>query len=331
MPDRPLRVYVSGIRSRTHVVYAASWLRTQLEGRTGPVIVVDWGGGSFLASRPVTPADLDRLLPQDPRLVRISPRRTGRTHAAPGEDLAYLAIGAPGIKPWLRLRAAHPLRRIRVIVTDEGIGSYGTWQSRREAWIREGGREPWPTIRALAVFGARKLLTTQRWALYEVRDGQWRLREQVAAEFRRPVRVTQDPISGPYAVFLTQPWVELGVLTDAAYRAHIAEVASACEAAGLEFLVRPHPAETSARYASWRVLTSTSPAELDPRVTSATAVLGATSTALLNLAAIFRIRVYRVGGKELAVLDDQLSQRQRALLDTFLPPTVTPAELEVGR
>lgn len=328
MTDRPLRVFVSGIRNRAHVVYVASWLRTQLTTRTGPITVVDWGGGGFLSSGPVTPADLDGLLPRDPRLTRISPRGSGRTHARAGEDLAYVAVGAPGIKPWLRLRAAHPLRRLPVVVTDEGVGSYGSWQARRDAWVREGGHEPWPTMRAVAVFGARRLLTTRRWSLYEERSGRWRLNETVAAEFRRGQ--SDEGAREPRAVFLTQPWVELGVLTDAAYRAHLRAVAATCEAAGFTFAIRPHPGETGDRYSEWEVLTGATPAELDPRITRASAVLGASSTALLNLAAIFRMRAYRVGGKELAVLDEQLSHRQRELFDTFLPPVVLPADLRMA-
>ncbi|WP_156887558.1 polysialyltransferase family glycosyltransferase [Propionicicella superfundia] len=324
---RPLRVFLSGVRSQAHVVYAASWLRAQLAADPAPVTVVDGGLGGFLGAAPVTPGDLDRLFPSDPRLTRISPTGAGRVWASPDERLVYLAIGAPGIKPWLRLRAANPARRIAVVVTDEGLGSYGDWRSRRDAWRREGGGAVWSTARAVAGAAAKRLLVDERWALYTDTPAGWRLHEPVADEFRRPAR--SAPVDR--AVFLTQPWVELGTVTDVAYRRHIAEVAAACTAAGYTFAVRPHPAEDASRYAQWDVLPGTVPAELDPRITSSAVVLGATSTALLNLAAIFRLPAYRVGGKELAVLDELLSPRQRALLDTYLPPTVEPSGLEFGR
>lgn len=322
---RPLRVFLSGVRSQAHVVYAASWLREQLARDPGPVTLVDWGLGGFLGARPVTHTDMDRLLPQDPRLTRISPTGAGRTWAAPDERLVYLAIGAPGIKPWMRLRAANPTRRIDVVVTDEGLGSYGDWRSRRASWRREGARGPWPTIRALAGAGATRLLCDQRWPLYTLDGSLWRVSERVAREFRRQPR----PAPTRRAVFLTQPWVELNVLSDEVYRNHIRSAARVCAAAGLDFAVRPHPAEGARRYSEWDVLPGTLPAELDPRIASSAVVLGATSSALLNLAAIFQVPAFRVGGKELAVLDELLSSRQRTLLDTFLPPTVEPSALEI--
>jgi hypothetical protein len=330
---RSHRVFLSGVRSQAHAVYVAAWLRTRLAADGAPITVVDQGLGGFLGARPITTADLDRLLPDDPRITRISPAGPGRLHAEPGEQLTYVAVGAPGIKPWARLRAAHPARRIGVVVTDEGLGSYGDWRSRRDSWLREGGRGPWPTIRAWAGATATRTLTTTRWPLYLERVGAWTLNEPVAAEFRRtpgpqPAALGGD---GRRAVYLTQPWTSLGVLDPAPYRAHISAVADACARAGMGFAVRPHPAEPVGLYDGWEVLPGNTPAELDPRVRSAAAVLGATSTALLNLAAIFHVPSYRVGGKELAVLDDLLSPRQRTLLDTFLPPTVAPDDLEVGR
>ncbi len=323
---RPLRVYLSGVRSQTHLVYAASWLRERLACDPAPITVVDWGLGGFLGARPVSEADIDRLLPHDPRLTRISPTGSDRVAAEPDDRLVYMAVGSPGIKPWLRLRAAHPRRPLSVVVVDEGLGSYGTWQARRDAWLREGGRGPWPTIRALAGASAKRLLTTRRWPLYIEEPHRWRLNELAAQEFK--LQGTQETTQ--QAVFITQPWVELGILSDDAYRGHISEVAAVCQKAGYRFAVRPHPAEDGARYRDWDVIPGTAPAELEPRITSSAVVLGATSTALLNVAAIFGSRAFRVGGKELAVLDELLSERQRALLDTYLPPTVAPTALDVA-
>lgn len=62
------------------------------------------------------------------------------------------------------------------------------------------------------------------------------------------------------------------------------------------------------------------PAELDPDVAGATVVIGATSSALLNIKALFGTPAIRVVTPELSHLDAQLSARQRSLLDAFLPP-----------
>lgn len=330
-PDRPRRVVWSGVRSQAHVAYGASYLRALLASTSGPVRLVELGRGSFLGTTAVTDADLDRLLPDDPRLVR-SPGypeaadggRPGRRHrgdlrASGDEELTYLAVGAPGIKPWLRIAAANPGRRFAVVVTDEGIGSYGTWRSRRDAWRREGGREPWPTIRALAVWAARASLTTQRWPLYQRDGASWRLNEAVAGEFRRTAG--SPPASG-HAVFLSQPWVELGVLQGTRYEQHVRRVGEACARAGLAFVVRPHPAEDVRRYDGMTVWGGASPAEMDGRIAGAAVVLGATSTALLNLAAIHRrpaVRVVCPGGE---AIERDLSARQRGLLRQYVGPCV---------
>lgn len=306
------RVFWSGVRSQSHVVQAAAWLRHRLAESPDDIVLVNLGVGGFLGRRPVTTADLDSLLPADPRLRRVdSADHAGR----PGERLTYLAVGAPGIKPWLRLLTANPGRRIPVVVTDEGIGSYGSWRSRRDAWRREGGREPWPTIRALAVAGARRGLTTTRWAQYEPTVAGWRVNPDIAAELTRYAAARTPHL----AVFLSQPWVELGLLDGQRYAAHVRAVGDAVTGAGWTFAVRPHPAEDATRYAEWTVLAGNRPAELDPRVNGASAALGATSTALLNLAAAFGVPALRVTTPDLAFLDAGLSRDQSALLDRWVP------------
>ncbi len=56
-------------------------------------------------------------------------------------------------------------------------------------------------------------------------------------------------------------------------------------------------------------------------------VIGATSSALLNVQALYGTPVMRVVAPELAHLDDELSAGQRSLLDAFLPVTRPIAEL----
>jgi hypothetical protein len=124
------------------------------------------------------------------------------------------------------------------------------------------------------------------------------------------------------AVYLTQPWVELGLVTEHAFGEHLRQVAQACADAGLELAVRPHPAERGGRYAVWHELGRDRPAELDPAVLAAAVVIGTDSTALLNLAAVLGRPALRVSLPQLRHLENGLGIRQRALLDTFLPPPV---------
>lgn len=345
--DRPVRVFVSGVSSRTHLVHVGSYVQHLLGRTRGPVTLVDLGLRRFLGRSNVAPADLARLLPSDPRLTVLE-GGSGRWAAQRHERLVYVAVGAPGLKPYARLRSRHPLRALHVTVVDEGLGSYGSWLTRRDAWRREGGREPWPTVRALAQAAGRRALTDERWALYAYREGRWTLDERVAAPFRaagpgrgvaRPsMRAVPAPGGDPggdpggEAVWLSQPWVDLGVISADAYAAHLRRVCAAVAALGLRLVVRPHPGEGAVYTdcpgtARGDVGRDLGPAELDPEVAGAALVLGTTSTALLNVAALHGTPAARVALPELAGLDARLSRAQAGLLDTHLPAAVPLAQL----
>lgn len=316
MMDASVRVVLTGVTSVTHLVYAASYLRDLLQHTEVPITVVDTGARSFLGRANVGPDDVDRILPRDARLVIERPSGAARWLAEPGEERIYLSVGVPGIKPWLQQVRADPRRRPRVVVIDEGIGSYGSFRTRRDAWRRQGGREPWPTVRSLAVTGADRVLADERWSLYRRESsGVFGVVDVVADEFRRQVHGQPDP--SPRVVFLAQPWVDLGLMDDAGYLAHIDGVRRVVESAGYAFQVRPHPAEDVARYAGLAVMSGQGPAEVDAEVVSAAAVVGASSTAQLNVAAVHGVPSFRVVPTEVAHLDEQLSRDQRDLLATF--------------
>lgn len=326
-PASPVRVVLTGVASVTHLVYAASYLRNMLRHGDFRITLVDTGARAFLGRVNVAPDDVRTILPQDPRLEIIRPEGEARWSADPGDARIYLTVGVPGIKPWLSQVRADPRRRPRVVVIDEGIGSYGSFRTRRDAWRRQGGREPWPTVRSLAVTGADLILADERWSLYET-DGSGRayVVDVVAREFRDRVRGRPDPARR--AVFLSQPWADMGLVDEGAYLDHIREVRGAVEAAGLAFQLRPHPAERPERYRDLPVMTGRGPAELDAEVVSAAALVGASSTAQLNLAAVHGIPSCRVAPPEVAALDCRLSPLQRALLTTFASPLLGTAELQ---
>ena len=310
----PTRVWLSGISSVTHLVQAASYLRP-LSAREPDAVLVPLGAGAFLGRRNVKPEDFAERLP-------AGMQRGSGWRSRPGERLVYVAVGAPGIKPLLRLRAANPGRRLHVVVVDEGLGSYGDWRSRRDAWQREGGGRVWPTVRAWAVLSARVRLTDERWALYTSVAGRWTVDERVAAEMRAGVNAVPTV---PHAVLLTQPWVELGILSPDALQAFVDQIRTACAAAGLPLQIRRHPSETGPALQGVDILTGRGPAELDPRVVGAAVVLGTASTALLNIAALHGTPALRLSLPGVAEVDARLNADQRGLLDTFLP---RPAPLE---
>lgn len=316
----PVRVHVAGLASRTHLVYAASYLRHLLRRTTGPVQVVARPSGGFRGRNPLTDADVRRGLPRDPLLAPVD----AAERAAPGTRTVLLSVGVPGIKPWLRLLGAEH-RRVWVVVCDEGLGTYGDFATRRAALRREGGAEPKASVIAAARTGADRVLTDQRWRLYAPDGRGWRVEDEVAAEFRRTV--TRSGTPRRTAVYLTQPWVELGLISAAGYRRHLDAVGAACTAAGLRLQVRPHPVEDPAHYAGLDLITGPVPAELDARVVDAAVVLGGPSTALLNLAAVHGVPAVWLRLPEAGAVEAGMNGRQRGLFHAFVPVRATAFEL----
>ena len=84
----------------------------------------------------------------------------------------------------------------------------------------------------------------------------------------------------------------------------------------------PHPAEQHDAYAGFTVIGDGRVAERDERVVNAAGVVGGTSTALLNVSALYGVPAARVIAPGLERLETELGVDQRALLDTYLPPAV---------
>jgi hypothetical protein len=292
----------------------------------GPVEVRVIGADGASGEARIAAEDVRRLLPADERLSIITELPSGHWTARPGERRILLSIGAPGLRALTRmLRAGWRQRRPEVVVVDEGLGSYGTWRTRRDAYARQSGQRLWPLARAVAVATGSRLLTEVHWSLYERGAQGWRVNEIVADEFRR--RVGGPPADPSAAVYLAQPWPDLGVMTEAEYAAHLASVREACDRSGLGLVVRPHPSESARRYAGFRVTRSRGPAEFDREVIDAPVLIGTQSTALLNLVAVHGCAAVRVVAPGLEELERALAPRQRSLLGAFLPPPVSPQQV----
>lgn len=316
----PAVLVLSGVHSNTHLVYASSYVRHRLRTQPRPLhlLVLDtWLATEDIDRRRATMA---AMLPVDERLTLsfASPQSSFADEVPTDSEL--LSIGAPATRALARLIAAHHGRLPRVVVVDEGIGSYGSWLTRRAAYLRQGDSEPRSTVRAATVASAARLVPGLRWSLYLRRRTGWEVNEEVAGEFR--LRLQGGPPVQASAVILTQPWPDLGVISERAYAAQLDAVHHACAAAGLDLLVRPHPLEPRDRYARFHVLADEGPAELDRQVVGARVVLGANSTALLNVGAIHGTRVLRITAPEFARIDRGLGRRQRSLLDAYLPTAV---------
>lgn len=305
----PLRVTVSGIRNRTHVLYVVSWLRQVLRSHDGSATLVEINGTGRIA------AELERndsfLADLAVTVVERHPTTTGLHY--------FVSIGAPATRAWARFRCSPSAWPLRTVAVDEGIGSYGDLTTKRAALRREGSREPWATVRASVGVAARRLLPHASWRLYGRVGDQWSVNDAVAAEFRR-ASTGQTP--SDRVVFITQPWVDHHLIPEHTYLMHLAAVAEEVERAGLAFVVRPHQTEPHGRYSQFDVYDSALPAELDPDVLGARLALGESSTALLNLAAVHGLPAARVIGPLAGLASIELSKTQAALFERFVPISV---------
>ena len=317
---RYVDVVLTGVQSLTHLVYASSYLRHRLttDGSVDGIRLFVAPTRELLAK--FSESEVRDLLPADERLTTILVEPGSRWWRGLGADCVLLSIGAPGTRALARLLRARWGRKPLVVVVDEGIGSYGNWRSRRAAYARKGGREPEVSLRAAAVAGANAVVPDVRWSLYRRTGGRWFVDPVVAAEFRH--HLDDQNLEQPSVVYLTQPWVKLGVMSVAEHARHLDHLRAESERQGFAFAVRPHPLDDADLYRDQWVLTKRSAAEFDRRIAQAHLVIGGSSTALLNIRALHGSRVMRIGTPGLAGLDRTLSARQRSLLDAVLPAPV---------
>ncbi len=233
-----VRVILTGVRSTTHLVYAASWLRTLLgTGVPVEVVVLDVGAG-FGHAR-VDEGQVRHYLPDDPAMTLTTRVLPEHWLVAPGVERVLLSIGAPGTRAWSRLVLAGRGRRPRVVVVDEGIGSFGDVRARREAYRRQGGRGAWPAVRAAVVSTGHHVLTGLHWSLYRRSGLEWEVVPEVAEEFR--LRLDGLAPAPGAAVYLTQPWPDIGVMSERAYLDHLTPSATRAPRAGLALAAAPAP------------------------------------------------------------------------------------------
>lgn len=319
-------VAISGIRNRTHTVYALSFIRSLiLNGES--VTVTDLDGGAFVGSA-ATATEWTRFVAEHPQVESV---RSLPTHRPLDY---YVAVGKVGLKPLATI--VQSLRRSprRIVVTDEGLGSYGSTRSRLEALRRE--RPGRPLSIAVSVIGdlASAAIPATRWPAYRHVDSGWSAVDAVRQEFTRYRSVEWAPSGArPWVGYFTQPWPEVGVGSVAAHVRRAAGLRDLCAACGHDLLIIPHPAEPAGRYADFQVLGSAKPAELEGGLSALRLAVGETSTALLNNAAWFGIPSARVSHGPDAFCGAPVNGEQQSLLRDFLgdPVPVSALEERLGR
>ena len=315
--SEPVRVVVTGLRAPRHAVHAHTYL-ADLAGRTEAPVGVE-----VLGPRPAQEGYAERLLSLDGRLAL---RHTDRLpDPDPAERVVLLGVGA--LDPVLAARlTARRRRRAHGVVVDEGLASYGGPAALRAERLREGRGRAAVTVRSVAQGAASRVLETERWALYRrTSAGSWRVSRRVGDPMRQ--LLTGQRGRPGRAVYLTRPWVDLGLLTQEGYLDHLSRTRAALARSGLDLVVRPHESEDPARYADFECLPVAGPAELDRAVVGADVVLGNDSTSLLALAAIWLVPAIRMRHRDLAGLEPPLRGAQPSLVRAYVPRTATVAEL----
>lgn len=314
-------VIVTGASNPTQLIHVASRLRQILALGWCEQLTVALAGDTRVPPR-ITAAAAQDLLPDDARVRVTMPRGPGRWRFPADDWAVHVSVGEAGLAPYPKIVAANAGRRIPVVVTDEGLGSYGDADSLRDGWVRHGVAQRRRMAHRFATLTARAMVEVERWPLYRKVDGRWITDEAVAAEFRariQPVTVDKDRV-----VMLTQPWVQFGATTPTSYRTHVRDVGRAIRRDGRHLVVRPHPAEDPRCYDGLQmdgitVLDSVGPAEFDPEVLAASEVLGGPSTAVLNVAAL-GCRPARIVAPPVRGVMSRLTADQRSLLDTHTRP-----------
>lgn len=302
-----LGIELHGVRNESHLLYAASYAHA-MNARFSNVLLCDVDAVIQSSARA---APWLQRLGAGIEVVESLPTSLDRV------DRAY--IGSPSIRRVFD--PDRPLPPARSVVLDEGFGSYGSIRERCGALRREGSAISGALARATARTLAITLASRWRWRTYEPSGQGWVINEAIARAFRIAAEPAQP---SDRIMLLTQPWVELGIATETQIRATVSRIADAAQSAGLELAVCSHPRERVRRYNGLTVLHGAGPSELQAAVTGARLVLGDTSSALLNIAAIFGVASLRVSGLAAAV---SLSKAQQGLLDYFVGPPVPISEL----
>ncbi|HEX6592498.1 MAG TPA: hypothetical protein VF050_10910 [Moraxellaceae bacterium] len=233
------------------------------------------------------------------------------------------------LRPALELHR-HGIRH-RVIVTEEGIGSYGgEWQVLSALWREWRAQGTLTLQRAAAALFTRLakmvyFLPRKReyWQLFDRRS--WLPRPEVVAAYKAVLpalagaRRTEPPLPLPCTLFMSTPLYELGKMDADRFRQLLLAVAD--NAGGREQLViKPHPIEGLEKYAGYRVIAPGTPLELLLLETNPEQVrlVGFSSTTLYTSWLFFNIRPLRVAAGDW--LYDGLSRRQKGIINACTQP-----------
>lgn len=197
--------------------------------------------------------------------------------------------------------------RIATVVIDEGIGTYAGFSYRYQAFCRENKPGVPEKLLYCLIYPTNQHILKSRYLI----DYDWRLihkepfgklslNNTAISCYRDTFRKDNSPdmaeAGSPDILLITQPLVELGLVSLSSYQNILSRLGKTASAAGLSVMVKCHPAEEQAIYGEYgfKVIESRNTAEsiisqLQPRL-----VLGFSSTALINSSIMFQIKSHSI-------------------------------------
>jgi hypothetical protein len=233
----------------------------------------------------------------------------------PRPELHFLSVMRPQMRNLIPLLAQAAPREVKLILLDEGIGTYMP----ASHWGRVNAGEL-PTQRKmrryLADFSKRIALSPlgppQKRFLFDKYGEDLVLNDHVAKLYRNFFNDVYWRLYGkggegllmpggaedPVCLYLSQPVVEQGFITEQAYSEILLGLSLYCHGLGLKLVVKPHPRESLERYVTMGVtmLYSEHVAEavvihLKPKF-----IVGISSTALVTIPCLFGIPSFSLIG-----------------------------------
>jgi len=197
--------------------------------------------------------------------------------------------------------------RIATVVIDEGIGTYAGLAYRYQAFCRENKPGIPGKLLYCLIYPANQHILKSRYLI----DHDWRLIRRGAFgklslnniaiscyrdTFRKDSSHGAAEDDRPDILLITQPLVELGLVTPSCYQDILSRLKNIASAAGLSVMVKCHPAEGQAVYGEYgfKVIESSSTAESIISQLRPHLVLGFSSTALVNSSIMFSVKSHSI-------------------------------------
>ena len=285
--------------SKTHLMYVEAFLHNlKLKNIQINKIFVRQSKGKFYAFSGVTNEDYNYFLgsawiPVDDNQRKIKLFDYLMRKGA-GKKLYYLHIGYLNHESILSTDMLLSYKIVHNIIIPEGIGSSGNLLTKLSATKLE-----LPNIK-LRKFFKKELrnnlicdlfLKKSKFLLFDVKSNiNPMIKEYVLYKNKNYVHMENHLIKK--VLFLSQPFVEMNVISKDDYILIIKKLGSELDRIGYSLIVRPHPAEYINKYDGIANLDTDFSLPIELLVSSPYTIIGFFSTSQINLAAIYGMKTY---------------------------------------